>query len=48
MHPLLIMAALTTGGEVGGILGLILAVPILAVIKVGIIHAKNHLINDSN
>ncbi|MEH7417994.1 AI-2E family transporter [Neobacillus drentensis] len=48
MHPLLIMAALTTGGEVGGILGLILAVPILAVLKVGIIHAKNHLTKESN
>jgi predicted PurR-regulated permease PerM len=42
MHPLLIMAALTAGGEIGGIIGLILAVPVLVVIKVGIIHAKNH------
>jgi len=42
MHPLVIMFALTAGGEIGGILGLILAVPILAVLKVGIIHAKNH------
>jgi len=48
MHPLLIMAALTTGGEIGGILGLILAVPILAVLKVGIIHAKSHLMKESN
>jgi predicted PurR-regulated permease PerM len=48
MHPLLIMAALTTGGEIGGVLGLILAVPILAVLKVGIVHAKNHLMNESN
>ncbi|WHY76290.1 AI-2E family transporter [Neobacillus sp. WH10] len=42
MHPLVIMFALTAGGEIGGILGLILAVPVLAVLKVGIIHAKNH------
>ena len=42
MHPLVIMVALTAGGEIGGILGLILAVPVLAVLKVGIIHAKNH------
>ncbi|MGG1677522.1 AI-2E family transporter [Neobacillus sp. NRS-1170] len=42
MHPLLIMVALTAGGEIGGILGLILAVPILVVLKVAIIHAKNH------
>jgi predicted PurR-regulated permease PerM len=48
MHPLLIMAALTTGGEIGGILGLIFAVPILAILKVGIIHAKNHLMKESN
>lgn len=44
MHPLIIMMALTAGGEVGGILGLILAVPILVVIKVAIIHWKNHFI----
>ncbi|PFP25533.1 AI-2E family transporter [Bacillus sp. AFS073361] len=44
MHPLIIMAALTAGGEIGGILGLILAVPVLVVIKVAIIHAKNHFI----
>jgi predicted PurR-regulated permease PerM len=45
MHPLFIMAALTAGGEIGGILGLILAVPVMAVLKVGIIHAKNHFIS---
>lgn len=44
MHPLIIMGALTAGGEIGGILGLILAVPALVVIKVAIIHAKNHFI----
>ncbi len=48
MHPLIIMLALTAGGEIGGILGMILAVPVLAVLKVSIIHAKNQLINDSN
>jgi predicted PurR-regulated permease PerM len=42
MHPLLIMLALLAGGEAGGILGLIIAVPILAVIKVSMIHAKKH------
>ncbi|WP_462412310.1 AI-2E family transporter [Neobacillus sp. Marseille-QA0830] len=45
MHPLWIMAALTTGGEVGGILGLILAVPVFAILKVGLIHTKNHFID---
>jgi predicted PurR-regulated permease PerM len=44
MHPLIIMIALTAGGEVGGILGLIVAVPVLVVIKVAIVHAKNHFI----
>lgn len=42
MHPLLIMLALLAGGEAGGILGLIIAVPILAVFKVSMIHAKKH------
>lgn len=42
MHPLMIMFALTAGGEIGGIIGMILAVPVLAVLKVGIMHAKNH------
>lgn len=45
MHPLLIMVALTAGGEIGGILGLILAVPVLAILKVGMVHAKNHFIS---
>ncbi|MDQ1144930.1 putative PurR-regulated permease PerM [Bacillus sp. SORGH_AS 510] len=45
MHPLLIMIALTAGGEIGGILGLILAVPVLVILKVGIIHTKNHFIS---
>jgi predicted PurR-regulated permease PerM len=41
MHPLFIILALLTGGEIGGIVGLILAVPILAMIKVCILHARN-------
>lgn len=40
MHPILIMFALIVGGEVGGIVGLILAVPILAILKVVIIHVR--------
>lgn len=42
MHPLFIMLALLAGGEVGGVIGLILAVPVLAVIKVCILHARDH------
>lgn len=33
LHPMAIVAALLIGGEVGGILGLIVAVPMLAVLK---------------
>lgn len=42
MHPVFIMFALLAGGEVGGVIGLIFAVPMLAVLKVTIIHAKAH------
>ncbi|WP_026693822.1 AI-2E family transporter [Peribacillus kribbensis] len=42
MHPLIIMAALLIGGETGGIPGLILAVPVLAIVKVAVIHSKDH------
>ena len=48
MHPLIIMAAITAGGEIAGVIGLILAVPILVVFKVGINHAKNHFIQNRN
>lgn len=44
MHPLMIMLALLAGGEVGGVFGMIVAVPILAILKVSILHARNHLI----
>ena len=42
MHPLMIMVALTAGGEIGGIMGMIVAVPVLVILKVSILHAKNH------
>lgn len=42
MHPLLIMLALFAGEELGGIIGMILAVPILAVIKVGLLHIRKY------
>ncbi|WP_141433680.1 AI-2E family transporter [Bacillus sp. 03113] len=42
MHPLFIMFALLVGGEVGGIIGLILAVPVLSIVKVALIHARIH------
>lgn len=37
-HPLLIIFALILGSEIGGIIGLILAVPIFAILKVLVLH----------
>jgi len=42
MHPLVIMLALFAGGELAGVLGLILAVPTAAVLKVAVSHWKEH------
>lgn len=42
MHPLFIMLALLAGGEVGGIPGMVLSIPILAVLKVFVLHARVH------
>jgi predicted PurR-regulated permease PerM len=44
MHPLVIMFALIAGGEVGGIIGLVIAVPLLVVLKAAILHAKDYFI----
>lgn len=38
LHPLVIILALILGGEIGGVLGLLLAVPAVAVIKVVLEH----------
>lgn len=45
MHPLVIMMAITAGGEIGGLIGLLLAVPVLVVLKVAFSHAKSHFIS---
>ncbi|MGJ9382890.1 AI-2E family transporter [Salipaludibacillus sp. CF4.18] len=45
MHPLLIIFALVAGNEIAGIIGLILAVPVLAVIKVFILHFRRIIRN---
>ncbi|EZP76261.1 hypothetical protein H839_13329 [Parageobacillus genomosp. 1] len=42
MHPLVIMFALLFGGEFAGVIGLIIAVPLLAVLKVALLHWKEH------
>ncbi len=43
MHPVVIMFALLIGGEIGGIAGLILAVPVLAILRVVIMHTRTLL-----
>jgi predicted PurR-regulated permease PerM len=42
IHPLVIMLALFAGEQIGGILGLILSVPIVVIIKVGILHTRKY------
>lgn len=42
MHPVFIIFALLLGEEIGGIIGLILAVPLMAVLKVILLHVKEH------
>ncbi|QGQ47364.1 AI-2E family transporter [Metabacillus sediminilitoris] len=38
MHPIVIMLALLAGGEIGGVIGLMIAVPIVVILRVMIIH----------
>ncbi len=42
IHPLIIMFSLFLGGEVAGVVGMIVAVPIVAVLKAALLHAKEH------
>ncbi|MFD1705495.1 AI-2E family transporter [Siminovitchia sediminis] len=44
IHPLFIIAALIIGGEAGGVIGMVVAVPLLAIIKVAVVHSRNYLI----
>lgn len=43
MHPVLIIFALVVGGELGGVMGLILSVPILTVLKVILLHVRREI-----
>ncbi|OLO38786.1 AI-2E family transporter [Alkalihalophilus pseudofirmus] len=45
LHPILIMIALLIGVETAGVLGLVLAVPILSVVKVVLLHLRTNLLN---
>ncbi|MBA2878856.1 putative PurR-regulated permease PerM [Anoxybacillus kamchatkensis] len=40
LHPLIIMFSLFVGGEIGGVLGLIVAVPIVAIVKETFTHIR--------
>lgn len=44
LHPILIIFALLVGGEAGGLVGLIFAVPIVAVLRVILHHVVLHLV----
>jgi predicted PurR-regulated permease PerM len=44
LHPMFIIFALLAGGEIGGIPGLILAVPFFAVVKVVVQHFYSYYI----
>ncbi|WP_230200078.1 AI-2E family transporter [Bacillus niameyensis] len=44
MHPLFIIGALIIGGELFGVAGMILAVPVFAIIKIAIIHSRDYFI----
>lgn len=46
MHPVLIIFSLLLGEQIGGVIGLILAVPFMAVFKVIVLHLRLHLIKD--
>ncbi len=46
LHPMMIIIALLVGVEIGGVAGLLLAVPTLAIGKVTLIHIRHHLMND--
>lgn len=46
LHPMLIIIALLVGIETGGVIGLLVAVPALAIGKVTLLHLRLHLMND--
>jgi predicted PurR-regulated permease PerM len=43
LHPLIVIFSLLVGGDVGGLMGLLLAVPITAVAKVAVQHVFRRL-----
>jgi predicted PurR-regulated permease PerM len=45
MHPILIILALVIGVEAGGVIGLLVAVPLLAILKVTLLHIRLYFIS---
>ncbi len=45
LHPILIILALLIGVELGGVIGLLIAVPTLAIVKVTLVHIRLYFIN---
>ncbi|MFC0473610.1 AI-2E family transporter [Halalkalibacter kiskunsagensis] len=46
LHPALIILALLVGVEVGGFIGMLIAVPVLAIGKVTLVHLRLHFMKD--
>lgn len=46
LHPALLILALIVGAEVGGFIGMLLAVPILAITKVTLVHIRCFMMKD--
>ncbi|MBM7569568.1 AI-2E family transporter [Aquibacillus albus] len=46
IHPILIIFALLVGGEIGGVIGMIIAVPLLSILKVIVSHTKSFHYSD--
>lgn len=44
IHPLLIIAVLIIGEQLAGIIGMIIAVPILVIMKIGFVQFRNYLV----
>jgi len=40
LHPLVILFSRFLGGEIAGVIGMIIAVPCVAILKVSLLHAK--------
>ncbi len=46
MHPVAIILALLVGGEIAGVVGMLLAVPLFAIVRIGITYFHEYLVKD--